>query len=73
VGRAYQQRGKDDEMLTNLRKLVMIYDAVESKQQSLCGEDGLSEGEEAWVDASPDLLKYLELLIEMEEECSSDH
>ncbi len=46
--------------MTNVEKLEMIYDAVESTQQSLCGEDGLSEGEEKWLGASPELLKYLE-------------
>ena len=53
--------------LSNSDMLHLIYDAVEEMQQDMCGEEELNEASEHWLEASPLLLDYLEVLINEEE------
>ena len=53
--------------LSNTDMLHLIYDAVEEMQQEMCSEEELNEASERWLEASPLLLDYLEILIKEEE------
>lgn len=52
--------------MTNRQKLIQIYSAVEELEQDICGDEKASEEANAWLDIAPDLLQYLDKLIEAE-------